>query len=797
MQTIPVRQFPRRLTHCAVALFCLLAAIGVQAAGKAPVFPRYRDLKVYTTSAPDAKNPAKIIARTQFVNDGKTAVRIGAKLNASRILKIAGGKFAGSIPAGKSADWTWSFPAPAGLTREVLTGSIDINGRRERDLFISVLGPDPADMNDGGVEKITEKARVVATYAPRTQRSILAEQAYLKAHQPRPILTVAAAGQTTYSIVAPVLPTPPPGQDTLAYWKGAALTDPQKELVEALDDLQRCVKLQSGTTLPVTTQATGPAIRLRQVDLGEAAKGLNDAYRLRTDGQDIIIEAGSLESLRNGIYGLLTDHLDCHWFQPRELGEEIIIPKDHTVRLPALNEMKGSPWFGANGASFGHDRRWDRRNRGIINRCRMGFGHSWGLYINKSEFPYDKFPEYYARDRQGNILICDPPDAGTFTNFCSTNPDVLAIVAKKVNAYFAANPDAIVTSLDPNDYAPLCQCDRCLALDKSYGQTKEDASEVTDRLLHFSKEIYDRLDPKYKDKYLGILIYGMQMQLPKSAKPHAHHAGMICDQAWTYDHTRPWNDPTSAFNRPFYELIKGWGALLPQLGYYDYYGAYISLWGVIHKMREDLPAFHDLGGTYLMLEAQPMFATQGLNLYIANQFNHDIDVDVDLAMDEFFQKYYGPVAQPMRDYWLGIERRFALERPCTNNIGSRPSMHADFWEELDVPLRQAGAMAATLPAEDKRFADRVKQAVDGFNFVRFNYNYEDRYGRDARRRGTKIDDQAAIDFLTANRAIYNECLKKYTDDSSYWPVILPSYFFSEVDVDMRINKHKAALKQNG
>jgi len=359
----------------------LLLCLTQLSTAAAPAFPNYRDLKIYTTSAPDTKNPGKIVARTQFVNEGKTAVRIGARLKTSRVLKITGGRFAKSIQAGKSVEWIWSFLAPEDLQREVITGSIAINGSTERDLFISVLGPDPADMKDNGVEKITERARVVATYAPRAQASIREEMQALKARQPKPLLTLAVAGETEYTIIAPFLPIPPPGQDALAYWKGAILTAPQRELVEALDDLQRCLKLQSGATLPVAFQAAGPVICLRQVDLGEAAKGLNDAYRLRTDNGDVIIEAGSLESLRNGIYGLLTDHLDCHWFQPRELGEEIIIPKDKTVCVPALNEVKGSPWFSANGATFGHDLRWDRRNRGIINRARMSFGHSWFGYI--------------------------------------------------------------------------------------------------------------------------------------------------------------------------------------------------------------------------------------------------------------------------------------------------------------------------------------------------------------------------------------------------------------------------------
>lgn len=178
------------LALCTIALACLLMGTGVRSAGKAPGFPNFRDLKVYTTSEPDAKNPVKIVARTQFVNEGEKAVRIGAKLNPSRALKSTGGTFAKSIPSGKSAEWTWTFTAPAGFTREVLTGSIAINGRRERDLYITVLGQDPEGSYTGGVEPITERARVVATFAPRTQASIRAEMKALEANRLRPVLTL-------------------------------------------------------------------------------------------------------------------------------------------------------------------------------------------------------------------------------------------------------------------------------------------------------------------------------------------------------------------------------------------------------------------------------------------------------------------------------------------------------------------------------------------------------------------------------------------------------------------------------
>ena len=93
---------------------------------------------------------------------------------------------------------------------------------------------------------------------------------------------------------------------------------------------------------------------------------------------------------------------------------------------------------------------------------------------------------------------------------------------------------------------------------------------MSDRLLHFSKEIYDRLKPEHKDKFLGILAYGYQTRPPKKAVPHAHHVTTVCDFPYYFDHTRPFNDPTSSYNREFASIVQGWGARVTQLGFYDY-----------------------------------------------------------------------------------------------------------------------------------------------------------------------------------------------------------------------------------
>lgn len=57
-----------------------------------------------------------------------------------------------------------------------------------------------------------------------------------------------------------------------------------------------------------------------------------------------MIEASHVDGVRNGIYGLLTDHLDCHWFMPFVLGEAIVrgLPeKDARFRDRVQNQRDG------------------------------------------------------------------------------------------------------------------------------------------------------------------------------------------------------------------------------------------------------------------------------------------------------------------------------------------------------------------------------------------------------------------------------------------------------------------------
>ncbi len=107
--------------------------------------------------------------------------------------------------------------------------AVRINDRLERDLFSAVEGTDPPGYGETsavlhshlphyhapllrlynaqdppGAGKITERARVVATYAPRNRQSIRAQRAWLEANRPDPVLTLATAWRTDYAVRAGV-----------------------------------------------------------------------------------------------------------------------------------------------------------------------------------------------------------------------------------------------------------------------------------------------------------------------------------------------------------------------------------------------------------------------------------------------------------------------------------------------------------------------------------------------------------------------------------------------------------------
>lgn len=206
---------------------------------------------------------------------------------------------------------------------------------------------------------------------------------------------------------------------------------------------------------------------------------------------------------------------------------------------------------------------------------------------------------------------------------------------------------------------------------------------------------------------------------------------------------------------------------------------------MVQKMREDLPAFRDLGGTYLMIESQPNFAMHGLNLYIASRLAWDVDLDVDLLVDEFCRKFYGPAAEPMRQYWQAIDRQQALTRPGSN-VHLVVARRQGLYEELFGHLDRAVQLAVDSP---QRYRDRVQFARDGLLWgqrrasIEVVHNFRLFRPGDLTKEINKGRDYSqAIQLMEQNREFFRETIEKYgTGGHEYWPALTPAYLVPQID----------------
>lgn len=172
-----------------------------------------------------------------------------------------------------------------------------------------------------------------------------------------------------------------------------------------------------------------------------------------------------------------------------------------------------------------------------------------------------------------------------------------------------------------------------------------------------------------------------------------------------------------------------------------------------------------------------------MNLYINDRLAWDLNADVDLLLEEFFTRFYGPAAEPMRAYWMGIERLYCLERP-----GTRPDRRIfagpDAWTELDGHLQQAARLIADLPASEQRFADRVQFERDGLEWSRLMTYYQ----WEIERKSAAPATVAA--FFTEHGARLDAIAKKYTPGNPYWPQIAPYWALAEYDISRLKERHQ-------
>ena len=203
----------------------------------------------------------------------------------------------------------------------------------------------------------------------------------------------------------------------------------------------------------------------------------------------------------------------------------------------------------------------------------------------------------------------------------------------------------------------------------------------------------------------------------------------------TFDRSQ-WHDPEAM--RDDLELVSRWSRAGPQIiGTWDYifgYGYLIprSLKTVI---AESIPALHARGVDAYFSQVAAIWPYDGLTNWLAAKLLWLPEADSAALVDEYFNEFYGPAADPMRRFH---ERAESL---WMNQDGKgwwlrywKDPWQVALWEDSDIggmnqligqALSMAGEAPETTPdgLPGKRFEERVREVADLFELTTRFYEY--------------------------------------------------------------------------
>jgi hypothetical protein len=478
---------------------------------------------------------------------------------------------------------------------------------------------------------------------------------------------------------------------------------------EAANELSQVLKKMSGADVPVAQAAGAKEIdRARPgVALGALAEELGlkmdktsrarDGFRYRVDGQLLLVVGESDRGVYHGVYDFL-ETLGCGWYAEGEIGE--VIPKRETVVAPeGLDHSEVSDgihrrfWLG--GKLTGESvNRWGLRNKGHL--LRGSWAHAYFGLVSPDKWMKDH-PEYFSMSggqRRAKQL-------------CTTNPDVVRIAADTLMGRMEKEQQ-FVFAAGPNDGGGLCECPECAKLDTpGYLEPSSGKPVGSDRIFKFACDVAEITSKKYPDRDLGVLIYSEYSRIPaKLDRLHPNVFPMFAPIRRCRLHG-PGN-PICPWNMLWKEEIQGWGKLTRKMGFYNYnYNLADSLlpFSKISYYKDVVREAHALDVQELAWEFETIdsWAMGAPHFYLTVRLAWHSNIDIDKTMDEFFSGLYGEAAEPMRQYWLRIDKAIATTNTHT---GSMYGLHHIWTDELLATSRKD-------IEEAKRLArsDRVKETV--------------------------------------------------------------------------------------
>ena len=554
----------------------------------------------------------------------------------------------------------------------------------------------------------------------------------------------------------------------------------------AAEDLAKYIEMMTGAKLPIadTSEAVAAALASRRplLIVGEQALLAKPDLRaslaavikkhpyLRTDGivlrreADRVYLAGNGDEAHYFAAAELLRRWGVRWFMPGDFGE--CAPEERELKIGALDYARSSPfeirsyWVSWNG-DYAGEQIFQKRN----------------LMTGRDELP----PAGHALDAYTKGL------AKEGSGFALTDPATAAYIAGNVDKLYAQNQNFSL-SIQDRIYTGEADVDKKLThlqWDKYFFTWS-----ITDPILELYNNIARILRVKHpaSTSKIGFLAYS-NMTLPPVRDMATDPMFSMQLAPIDIDPNHGMDDPRSPQKQEYRDILNGWAKVTQgRLSIYDYDQSML-VWRDLPNpshiaFRDDVRHYRDAGILGVNTESRNALATTFINLYLRARLMWNPDEDITTMLDDFYVKFFGPAAGPMKEYWETIFAAWENTIVTEHEYFVAPAIYTpELVERLEVHLREAEAAVQKLTAKGKVLSRNEERYLQRMRFMRLSYTVLQSYMSMVRSAATDLDFAAAVaagerglrarDELTALNSAFTTT--KLESGYAFWPGEIQQY----------------------
>lgn len=454
-----------------------------------------------------------------------------------------------------------------------------------------------------------------------------------------------------------------------------------------------------------------------------------DAIVLERKGNKILV-AGTNDDSHYYAAAELLHRWGCRWYLPTEIGD--CIPEQPTLKVGKLSYSYAPPfevrnyWIAWNGSNDGQQE-FTHRNR-MNYGVGVPSGHAIGEYVK------DLIPK--GKDKAGKDY--------TLFNVPIAEETTAKHIAAKISKTFAAGKD-ISLGMEDGIYESDSPKDKQLQAglyDKYFM-----VPTLTDNFMVLYNRVADILTkehPKSTAK-IGFLAYSNITLPPQrkivAAKPLVAYLAPI-----DIDPIHGMDDPKSPPRQEYREMLYRWAQVMEgRVVIYDYDQGMLVWRDIpnpsIQSIRQDIKHYKKAGILGVSTESRGAMATVFLNLHVRGQLYWNPDLDVDALLAEFYEKFYGPAAKPMADYWTKIIDAWEKSIITEHEHFVAPAIYT---AELIEGLRKDLVAAEGLVKQAGSSGRLAKQYAERMKFARLGFDVLDSYLAMVKAAATDLDYKSAV-----------------------------------------------------